>query len=97
MTLPDSSDMNIFSTYVPICRLFPLPVVPRSSTPAISLAKLQKKKEKKHQEQMITFIPDGHRLFAMNSPDTARALDTARHDGFDERADVFVLHRSLPF
>lgn len=35
--------------------------------------------------------------FVMRSPDAARALDTARHDGFDERPDVFVLHRSLPF
>lgn len=41
MMFPDSSDMNIFSTYVPIWRSFPLPVVPRSSTPATSLAKLQ--------------------------------------------------------
>ena len=39
-TFPDSSDLNIFSTYVPTCMSFPLPVVPRSSTPAISLANL---------------------------------------------------------
>lgn len=33
----------------------------------------------------------------MRSPDTARALDAARHDGLDEGPDIFVLHRSLPF
>lgn len=38
---PDSSDLNIFSTYVPTCMSFPLPVVPRSSTPATSLANLK--------------------------------------------------------
>lgn len=41
MMLPDSSDMNIFSMYVPTCMSFPLPVVPKSSTPAISLANLR--------------------------------------------------------
>ena len=43
MTLPDNSDLNIFSTYVPTCMSFPLPVVPKSSTPAISLANLKGK------------------------------------------------------
>lgn len=43
MILPESSDMNIFSMYVPTCISFPLPVVPKSSTPAISLANLQDK------------------------------------------------------
>lgn len=43
MIFPDSSDMNIFSMYVPTCISFPLPVVPKSSTPAISLANLQDK------------------------------------------------------
>lgn len=36
-------------------------------------------------------------MFAARSPDAACALDAAGHDGFDERPDVFVLHRSLPF
>jgi hypothetical protein len=43
MTFPDSSDINIFSMYVPTCMSFPLPVVPKSSTPAISLANLKNK------------------------------------------------------
>ena len=43
MMLPESSDMNIFSMYVPTCISFPLPVVPKSSTPAISLVNLQDK------------------------------------------------------
>lgn len=30
-----------------------------------------------------------------HSPYTARALDTASHDGFDERANILVLHRSF--
>lgn len=30
-------------------------------------------------------------------PDAACALDAAGHDGFDERPDVLVLHRALPF
>ena len=30
------------------------------------------------------------------SPDTARALDAAGHDGFDERPDVLVLDCSFP-
>ena len=40
MTFPDSSDLIIFSTYVPTCMSPPLPVVPKSSTPATSLANL---------------------------------------------------------
>ena len=36
ITFPESSDINIFSTQVPICIWFPRPVVPRSSTPATS-------------------------------------------------------------
>lgn len=56
MTFPDISDMNIFSTYVPTCMLFPLPVVPRSSTPAISLAKLALG-EKKLSNQLVNTTP----------------------------------------
>ena len=37
---PDSSDLNIRSTYVPICVSPPRPVVPKLSTPAISLPNL---------------------------------------------------------
>lgn len=56
---------------------------------------LKKKKKKINSRLSPLFLTD--KLFATHSPDTARALDTARHDGFDERADVFVLHRSLAF
>ncbi len=41
MTFPDSSELKSFSTYVPTCMSPPRPVVPRSSTPATSLANLQ--------------------------------------------------------
>lgn len=40
ITFPDSSDLKSFSTYVPTCMSLPLPVVPKSSTPATSLANL---------------------------------------------------------
>lgn len=41
ITFPESSDLKSFSTYVPTCMSLPLPVVPKSSTPATSLANLQ--------------------------------------------------------
>lgn len=41
ITFPDSSDLNIFSIYVPTCISLPRPVVPKSSTPATSLANLE--------------------------------------------------------
>lgn len=39
ITFPDNSEANSFSTYVPTCISEPRPVVPRSGTPATSLAK----------------------------------------------------------
>ena len=41
ITLPDSSVARSFSTYVPTCMSEPRPVVPKSSTPATSLANLR--------------------------------------------------------
>lgn len=40
ITFPDISDLNILSMYVPTCISPPRPVVPKSSTPATSLANL---------------------------------------------------------
>lgn len=34
-------------------------------------------------------------MFLALLPDAACALNAAGHDGFDERPDVLVLHRSL--
>lgn len=51
-------------------------------------------KDKKKKELQYDY--NNHKLQPY-SPDTARALDAAGHDGFDERPDVLVLNCSFPF
>mmetsp|Transcript_23787 Transcript_23787/g.62210 ORF Transcript_23787/g.62210 Transcript_23787/m.62210 type:complete len:268 (+) Transcript_23787:2289-3092(+) len=53
MTLPDSSELNIFSIYVPIWRSPPRPVVPRSSTPATSEPKRTQRVQWMHRVMMV--------------------------------------------
>lgn len=64
----------------------------------------QKKKQKKRKEKRVVtqrrylgkFAGDGIGRGEGGLPDAACALDAARHDGLDERPDVFVLHCPLP-
>lgn len=48
--------------------------------------------------QLVTFSnlqPFSTVVFKSDSPHTASALDTASHNGFDERANVLVFHSSF--
>uniref|UniRef100_A0A182JFS3 Uncharacterized protein n=1 Tax=Anopheles atroparvus TaxID=41427 RepID=A0A182JFS3_ANOAO len=53
ITLPDSSERNSFSTYVPTCISSPRPVVPKSSTPATSDAKRMQRVQWMHRVMMV--------------------------------------------
>ena len=69
--------------------LLPLPVVPKSSTPATSLENLGGGQEEEGVARGRW--PGGQGA----EPDAARAVDAAGHDGLDERPDVLVLDGAL--
>lgn len=93
ITFPDSSDLKSFSTYVPTCMSLPLPVVPKSSTPATSLANLRKSNQSHNLSVYLNtcnkIIP---LLFYCVVPDTASAVNTPGHYCLHQRSDILVLN-----
>ena len=65
--------------------LLPLPVVPRSSTPATSL---------ENRTHLVVIVRLKTEVFG--SARKPGAVDTSGHDSLDERTNVLVLHCPLP-